>query len=275
MFNTMKNIYKLFFCILLMLMACSYTSSAQGLLKKVGRKLGNEAEKMLDGKSDKNNNSDDNSDQNSNMDQNGMNNNPGVSSSQVKTSSTGRKKMTPPDVKKYIADAETAFGTKNYDETRYNVQQALVGIELEIGYQILESLPKSIDGLDYNDEDDQVLSNGYGFAGFNVERSYYNKKDKSLDISILNNAALSSGVNMILTNPMYMNNSDNNQKAVKVGTYRAVITAEEDGSFNLSIPIGQSSLIQFVCRDYQDENEVISSAEKFDIAGIKTMLGEQ
>ena len=274
----MKNICHLIFCALLVVLFTSNTGSAQGLLKKAGQRLGREAGRMLD--KDKNTNTQDNSNQNNpnpsiNQNQGAGNGVEGNQPSfQTKTSSTGRKKMTPPDVKKSMADAEASYTSKNYDDTRYNVRQAITGIEIEIGYQILDSLPKSIDGMDYKDEDDQVISSGYGFAGFNVERSYYNKAEKSLDISILNNETMSSGINMILSNPGYMS-SNGNQKAVKVGSYRAVLNAEDNGKFSLSIPLGQSSLIIMSLNDYKDENEVIQTAGKFDIAGIKTMLGEQ
>ena len=177
-------------------------------------------------------------------------------------------------MKKSIADAQTAYGTKNFDETRYNVQQALVGIELEIGYQILNSLPKDVRDNNFKEEDDQVVCSGWGWAGFDVERSYYKKDDRVVDINITNNQALSAGINSYLTNPMYASSSEN-QKAVKVGDYRAVLTADDDGGFTLSIPLGQSSLIMIKCGDCADENAVSDTALKFDIAGIKTMLGEQ
>ena len=276
----MKSIHKILFYALIMILAGSYSASSQGLLKRMGQKVGREADKMLDKSLDKGNKS-------GNTDTNPNTNNPGVNTQQTEaypgganygvqtqTSSTGRKKMTPPDVKKSIADAETAFKSKSYDDTRFNIQQALIGIELEVGYQILDSMPKNIDGLDYKAEDDQVMSSGSGFAGFHVERSYY-KSDKSMDVNILNNAAMISGINMVLTNPTYMNSSNNNQKAVKVGSYRAVLSAEENGSFSLSVPLGQSSLISMSFQEYKDENEVLQSAQKINIESIKTMLGEQ
>jgi hypothetical protein len=274
----MRSISKLFFYVLLISFISSYSATSQGLLKRAGQKLGREAEKMLDKDKSKNSNSDNNNQNNPNQNVNqnpGGEAYPGGGASQTRTSSTGRKKMTPPDVNKSMTDAETAFKSKDYNDTRFNIQQALTGIELEIGYQMLDSMPKNIDGLDYKDEDDQVLSTGYGFAGFNVARSWRNKDDKSMNVSIMNNAAMSSSYNMILTNPGYMNSSNNNQKTVKVGTYRAVLTAEENGSFSLGIPLGQSSLIAMTFQDYKDEDEVIHSAQQLNIDGIKTMLGEQ
>jgi hypothetical protein len=194
---------------------------------------------------------------------------------QTRTSSTGRKKMTPPDVKKSIEDAETTFQAKDYDDARFNMQQALVGIELEVGYQILNSMPKEISGLKFDEEYDQVVTGGYGWVGFNVARSYFGNQDKSLDINVHNNATMLSSVNMVLTNPMYMNSSDGNQKAVKVGDYKALLEAEEDGGFRLSIPLGQSSLILYEFDNFPDENEVVASAQQLNIEEIKTMLGEQ
>ncbi len=267
----MKSIYKIFFYAFLISMLSSYSASAQ-LLKKLGQKIGNEAGSLLD----KNNSGNDqnNSNQNSNSNVNSSNSS-GSSSDVVSTSSTGRKKMKPPDVKKLMADAETAYNSKDYDGTRYNIEQAEAGIELEIGYQILDTLPKSVNGQDYKTEDDQVIGNGYGFAGFDVERSYYTKDNKTLDINIMNNSAVSSGVNMMLTNPMYMNSSNNNTKAIQVGDYRAVLTAEDDGSFTLSIPLGQSSVIIMKCGSCKDEDAVTQTAGNFNIDLIKTLLGEQ
>jgi hypothetical protein len=277
----MKSIHKILFYALMITLIGSYSASSQGLLKKMGQKVGREAEKMLDKSLDKGDKSGNNN-SNPSPDNSGVNNQPNVEGNsgigsygvQTQTSSTGRKKMTPPDVNKSIADAETAYKSKSFDDTRFNIQQALIGIELGIGYQILDSMPKNIDGLDYKSEDDQVMSGGSGFAGFHVERSYY-KSEKSMDVNILNNEAMISGLNMALSNPAYMNSANNNQKSVKVGNYRAVMSAEENGSFSLSIPLGQSTLISMSFQEYKDENEVLQSAQKINIESIKTMLGEQ
>lgn len=270
----MKSIYKISLYAMLMIMISSYSASPQGLLKKAGQRLGREAGKLLD----KSDNQQQGESQDTNMEQN-QNTNTQDSQDNTQAGTYGssgsqRKKMTPPDVNKSIADAETAFASKDFEDTRYNVQQALMGIELEIGYQLLESLPKNVDGLDFLADEDKVQSNGWGFQGFLVERIYQNDKDKSMDVSIINNAAMISGMNMVLSNPGYAN-SDNNQKSVKVGSYRGLLTAEENGSFTLGVPLGQSSLVNMTFTEYQDENEVIAAAQKLDLEGIKTTLGEQ
>ena len=272
----MKSIYKISLYALLMIILSTYSASSQGLLKKAGDRLGREAGKLLDkdkaGNQDQNNNQNTNTEQNQNTQSSETEYPSGTGSSG--SSGSQRKKMTPPDVNKSIADAETAFKSKDWEDTRYNIQQALMGIELEIGYEILASLPKELDGLAFTEDEDKVQSSGWGFQGFLVERQYENDKDKSMDVSIINNAAMISGMNMMLSNPGYMNSSDN-QKAVKVGSYRALLTAEDNGGFTLGVPLGQSSMVNMEFTEYQDENEVIAAAQKLDLEGIKTMLGEQ
>jgi hypothetical protein len=270
----MRSIRMAFFYALLFTLASSVNASSQGLLKKAGQRLGREAERMLDKSGKKESESETDTDQNAQQQQ-GIDQPAAEGDYSSGSSGSKRKKMTPPDVNKSIADAETAFKARDFNDTRYNIQQALMGIELEIGYQVLNSLPKNIDGLDFIEEEDQVQSSGWGFQGFLVKRTFNDKKDKSVDISIINNAAMISGMNMVLSNPGYMNSSDNNQKSVKVGNYRALLTAEDNGSFTLGIPLGQSSLVNLELNEYADENEVIATAEKFDYESIKTMLGEQ
>ena len=41
----------------------------------------------------------------------------------------------PPDVKLQMAEAETAHGAKNYSDARYSLQQALMGVEIQLGRQ--------------------------------------------------------------------------------------------------------------------------------------------
>ena len=67
---------------------------------------------------------------------------------------------TPPDVNQNLADAETSYKEGSYGEARYAVQQAMLGVEMEIGKKVLESLPETVSGLDKIAESDQVTSSG-------------------------------------------------------------------------------------------------------------------
>jgi hypothetical protein len=57
--------------------------------------------------------------------------------------------------------------------------------------------------------------------------------------------------------------------------YRAIIEYSEGSGYELSVPIGQSSIIVFKGVNFASEAEMMKAAEVFDIDGIKKELGEQ
>jgi hypothetical protein len=182
---------------------------------------------------------------------------------------------TPPDVKQNLADAEVAYKKSSYGEARYSVQQAMLGVELEIGNKILKSLPESISGLKKVTEDDQVTSTGYGWAGLTIARRYYDDKEKELRLSIANNAAYMAGVNAYLTGGYaQQTNGQQNWKQVKVKGYKAIIEYDDSSGYKLSVPLGQSSLVMFEGVNFANEQEMMKAAETVDLDGIKKQLGE-
>ena len=184
---------------------------------------------------------------------------------------------TPPDVKKNLADAETSYKAASYGEARYALQQAMLGVELEIGNQILKSLPETISGLKKRDEDDQVTSTGAGWAGLTIQRIYQDDKEKELTVTIANNAMWMSAVNMYFTSGGYAqtNGGQQNWKQTKVKGNRAIIEYNEGSGYKLSVPLGQSSLIVYEGVNFATEPDMMKAAEAVDIDGVKKMLGEQ
>lgn len=184
---------------------------------------------------------------------------------------------TPPDVKQNLSDAESSYKGGKYGEARYAVQQAMLGVELEIGNQILKSLPESVSGLNKNPQEDQVTSTGYGWAGLTIVRKYEDGKGKDFRTTIANNAAWMSAVNMYLSSGGYAQQSGGQQnwKQVKVKGYRSIIEYDQSSGYKLSVPVGQSSLIVFEGVNFATENDMMAAANAIDIDGIKKMLGEQ
>jgi hypothetical protein len=184
---------------------------------------------------------------------------------------------TPPDVKQNLNDAETAYKKSSYGESRYAVQQAMLGVELEIGNNILKSLPETISGLKKDAAADQVTSTGYGWAGLTIQRKYTDTKDKELRVIIANNAMWMSAVNMYMNSGGYaqQTNGQQNWKQTKVKGYRAIIEYNEGSGYKLSVPLGQASLIVYEGVNFANETEVITAASAVDFDGIKKMLGEQ
>lgn len=185
---------------------------------------------------------------------------------------TSGGKMAPPDVLENIEDAESSYQGKNFSDTRFAVQQALHGVELEIGHEILNSLPENISGIPYVPDQDEVVSSGVGFAGLVINRNY-TTDDQSVDLTIANNSAFASAANMYIANPAYAS-SDGNQKVVKTKEGRAYLEYDDYTGYKLSLPIGQSSILMMECVSFPDDDAVVAAVNSVDIARIKELLGE-
>lgn len=183
---------------------------------------------------------------------------------------------TPPDVKQNLADAEAAYKKNSYGEARYSVQQAMLGVEMEIGNKILKSLPESVVSLPKEAESDQVTSTGWGWAGLTIHREY-SANDKQLGVTIANNSVWMAGVNAYLASGGYaqQTNGQQNWKQTKLKGYRAIIEYDESSGYKLSVPLGQSSLIVYEGINFASEPEFMKAAEVINIDGIKKELGEQ
>ncbi len=183
--------------------------------------------------------------------------------------------VTPPDVKQSIADAETSFKSANYSEARYAIKQAMLGVEMEIGQNVLKSLPETVAGLKKDAEADQVTSMGAGWVGLTIHREYENG-DKQLRIDVANNSAWMSAYNAYMANANYATTGgQQNWKQTKVKGYKGIIEYSDDSGYKLSIPLGQSSLIVWEGVNFTSEQDMMSAANAFDIDGIKKILGEK
>lgn len=189
------------------------------------------------------------------------------------TSAKKGKKLTPPNVTEQLNNAGLALQANRFSDTRFAIKQAMMGIELEIGNQILESLPKEVIKLPYAAEQDQVVSTDMNFAGLVIGREY-GANNKSVSAQIVNNSILSASYNMLLTSG-YQTNSDEGQKIIMVQGHRALLKFDGESTYELGVPIGQNTI--FVLNSYglSDESEVTTVANAFDFAKIMSLLGEQ
>jgi len=211
---------------------------------------------------------------------------PGGESSNSNSGSTGKpsnkgggglSNTTPPDVKAQMAEAESAHAAKNYSDARYSLQQALMGVEIQLGRQILKSLPASVGALNVDTAQDVVMSTQWGWSNLSIQRVWKNKADKQLTMTV-GNAGLYAGLAaMYFTNAgmVEANNAKQNFKQVRVKGNKAVIQYEDSKGYTLIVSLGQSSMIVWECINFANEQEVMTTANTFDIDGIKKMLGEQ
>jgi len=270
----MKNAIKLLL-VSLVLTGIS-PANAQGLLKKIKQKAEQAAERVADKKIDK-----------AIEDKTGVSSGnqnaggPGSSGGSSGKNSPGNKGgaglvTTPPDVNANLGDAEAAFKANNYGEARYAVQQAMLGVEMEIGKKILAGLPETVSGLKTIKEEDKVTSTGWGWVGLTIQRKY-GEGDKQLTTTIANNSVWMSAVNMYLANGGYAQTSSDNQKwkQTKVKGNKAIIEYDEGSGYKLTVPIGQTSLIIWEGVNFATEQDIMSAANSFDIDGVKKTLGEK
>jgi hypothetical protein len=263
-------------CAVWVMMICFAAPASSQLLNKLKKKaesaVENEANKAISGDQSKNANNN-SSGNNSNNNNNGSNN---TNSGGLSQNQGGGLTSTPPDVKQNLTDGETAYKSGKYGEARYAIQQAMLGVELEIGNKILKSLPEAISGLAKDASADQVTSTGYGWAGLTIVRKYLNNNGKEFRVTVANSAMMMAGVNAYLNSGYAQTNGgQQNWKQTKFKGNRAIIEFDQNTGYKLSVPLGQSSMVMFEAVSFATENEVMSAANAVDVDTIKKMLGEQ
>jgi hypothetical protein len=264
---------------LLFIAGSLYTTTAfsQGFLNKVKDKANKALNKSVDKQVDKKTGTSSNENNNPGNDNSGNNNSSSSSGKPVNKGGGGLKNTEPPDVKAQMAEAETAHAAKNYSDARYSLQQALMGVEIQLGRKILKSLPIKLNALPADTLQDKVVSTQWGWSNLTIQRVYKDGADKQVTVNIGNNGLYSGWVNLYLANAgMVQANSDQqNIKQVRVKGNKAIIQYDDSKGYTLIVPVGQTSMIAWECINLASEQEVMDAASLFDIEGLKKMLGEK
>jgi hypothetical protein len=158
-----------------------------------------------------------------------------------------------------LSEAETAYASKNLDNTRFALQQALLEINKAIGKDILDILPKKLNDIAFNEKDDNI-SGAAGIAGLFVSRSY-GAADKTGNIEIMSDSPILTSLNALLSMPAMMTGSDPNQKRVKINGYKSLLQKgsgdNEIVTYDLQIPMNQT-LVTLRVKGITSENDVIA-----------------
>lgn len=265
--------------LLLTIGACVFFTSAlnaQGFLNKIKQKASQVADKVVDKKVDEAING------TNGGSTPGPNNTGGPGPSGGNSGKSGPSNngggglvSTPPNVNENLTSAEASFKSGNYGEARYSVQQAMLGVELEIGQAILKAFPETVANIKKNAADDQVTSTGWGWAGLTIHREY-EEGDKQFKITVANNAVWMQAINMFFNNAGYAqtNGGEQKWKQVKVKGYRSIIEFDKNSGYKLSIPLGQTSMVMFEGINFATEQDMMNAANQIDLDGIKAKLGE-
>lgn len=191
------------------------------------------------------------------------------------TTGEGLKNTTPPDVSQQITDAETANAAGNFSDARYSIQQALLGVELQLGKAILKSLPATVSDLAKDTLEDRVTSTQWGWANLTIQR-VYKKDDKQFTVMVGNNSVYGPMMNVYFAgNYTQSNGQTQDFKQIKVKGYRAVIKFDKSEGYTVLVQLGQSGLVTYQGINFANEQEMMTAVNTIDIDNIKKMLGEK
>ncbi len=246
---------------------------AQGFLKKLKDKVEKKAEDILDKKA-----TDKAGTVTPSTGNTQTGNGPAAGSSKngrpINKTGEGLKNSTVPDVLQQIQEADAAYDKQQFGEARFSVQQALLGIELQIGKSLLQSLPNEINGLPKDSTEDRVMSTRYGWANLSIQRIYQNE-DQQLSMLIGNNAIYSGMLDMYFGFAATQSNGETqNTKQIRIKGNKAIIQFEEREGYTVLMQLGQSGMITWKAINFQTEKEVMDDIHQFDIDHIKKTMGE-
>lgn len=196
----------------------------------------------------------------------------GEESTNSSSSSVKGKKLTPPSVNEHLEQASMALQSTEYSNARFNIKEATRGVELEIGYQILEAMPTEAGGMAYNASNDGVVSTGIGFIGLVISREY-GDGEKMITASIGNNSVFGATYGYLL-NSSY-NTNEGNYKNVSLQGKRGTMTFDDENTYSLGVAFAQSSAFVLECQGFSSEEEVMAAANDFDISTFEALLTDE
>jgi hypothetical protein len=173
------------------------------------------------------------------------------------------------DVSAKLNEAESAYNSKNYENARFALQEALTQINQLIGKDILALLPAKMGAMAVNSKEDNVTG-AAGFAGLSVTRNY-GTEEKTARVEIIGDSPMVASLNALMSMPMLMGASDPNQKRVKVGEYKGMLQKETSENtttgYTLQVPLSQTLFTLHVTGSFT-ENEVMAMAQSIPVGQI-------
>ncbi len=209
--------------------------------------------------------------------------NTGTTGSSTSTSSRPSNKggagliSTPPDIAANMTSSEASFKDNKFSESRYALQQSILGVELQIGKEILKSLPDSVQGLPKITEKDKVASSGWGWSGLTISRDYQ-KDDKFLGVGIQDFSYLGPAWAMFLNGGMMNSQVENEKQKMKnimVKGNKGVISYDDSKGYTVVVMLTQGSALVWEGVNFASEDDIMKAVNTFDIDRIKKFLGEK
>jgi hypothetical protein len=195
----------------------------------------------------------------------------------VNKTGAGLTNTPPPDIPTNMDNAVKSMKDSNFSQSRYALQQAILGVEIKLGRQILQSLPTTVDGLAKKDSSDIVSSTQFGWSNMSMQTIYGDGKQKQMTVSIGNMPMYAGLVNLYFSNAVYTSNQQQNPniKQTNIKGEKAIIQFDQSKGYTLIAQLGQSTIMVWECVNFATESEVMGAAGAFDFASIKKQMGEK
>jgi len=250
--------------------------SAQGFLKKLKEKVQDATADAMGKKTSEALGVDPNSNGNSSQSSQGNTSSTSRSGKPANKTGEGLKNTTPPDVSQQITEAETAQASGNFSDARYSIQQALLGIELQMGKNILKSLPAIVANLPKDTTEDRVTSTQWGWNNLTIQR-VYSKDDKQFTVTVGNNSIYGPLMDVYFAGNYAAQSNGQTQdfKQIKIKGNKAVIKFDQSEGYTALVHLGQAGMITFHGINFANEQEFMNAINTIDIDGIKKTLGEK
>lgn len=176
------------------------------------------------------------------------------------------------DFSKDITAAKASYTSGNLADAHFSLEQAIQELDMIVGKEVLDILPKDFNGAAADEKQDQVAAN-VGFVGATVHRQY---GDKGSEVETISNSPMIATLNSFLNMPILggmMRNSTT--KVVKVNGYKARLEKDgdnDDGTSNFTLQIPLKSALITITGKGTDENKLLSFANTIPIDKIAALI---
>lgn len=168
-----------------------------------------------------------------------------------------------------LGEARSSYTAGDLENTRFELQQALNGINQTIGNEILIQLPVTLGDMNAVEGSDNVTGSGSGFAGLFVSREYQGE-NTSATFQIISDSPMLVGVNSLLSMSVFLA-ADPNQKRIKIDGYKALMTRSEDEEglvkYDVNMPFGDS-MMNFTTEGVNEEKQVTGILDEVPVGEI-------
>lgn len=173
-------------------------------------------------------------------------------------------------VQTHLAAAKSANASGNYEDARFELQQALIEMDKVIGQAILDLLPTQIGDLSVQADSDQYTSVYTGFSGLFVERVYVSSSDptRKMRFTIMNDSPLLATLSGLMNNTFMASMAG--MKVVRLDGYKAMIEEVADSdpkTINLNLPFGDS-LMAMEWVNFKSQEEVTQLATEIPVEEV-------